>query len=96
MIRKPDFAKKLRKQGEISNAATAQLISNFVFATLVVQSLLVLNPKCHASTKPTGCYVSDWSESPRLLLFSFFLSFFLSFLLGSVSLFELYDLSMTN
>ena len=33
--------------------------------------------------------MSDWSESPRFPLFSFFLSFFLTW---NLSLFELYDL----
>ena len=98
MIRKPDIAKIYKTKAQISNAVTAQLISNFVFATLVVQSLLVLNPKCHASTKPSSvveqavlCRTGRSSQG-----FPSFLSFFLSFLLGSLSLFELYDLSMTN
>ena len=96
MIRKPDFAKNLENKGQISNAVTAQLITNFDFATLVVQSLLVLNPKCLSHLLLLNrlfCVglVGVPKTSPL-----FFLSFFCSFLLGSLSLFELYDLSMTN
>ena len=73
----------------ISNAVTPQLISNFVFATLVVQSLLVLNPKCHASTKPSSVVeqpvLCQTGRSPQGF------PSFLSFLLGSLSLFELND-----
>ena len=35
---------------QISFAVTAKLISAFVFATLIVQSLYFLNPKFHASS----------------------------------------------
>ena len=88
----------------MSNAVTAQLINNFVatFATLVVQSLLVLNPKCHASTKPSSVFeqavLCRTGRSPQGFpsFLSFLLSFFLSFFLESLFLFELYDLSMTN
>ena len=87
MIRKPDFAKNLKKtKAKISNAVTAQLISNFVFATLVVQSLLVLNPKCHASTKPSSVFeqavLCRTGRSPQgfTSFLSFLLSFFLSYL----------------
>ena len=73
----------------ISNAVTAQLISNFVFTTLVVQSLLVLNQKCHASTKPfsvveqavlcrTGRSAQGFPSFLSFFLFSFFPSFFLT------------------
>ena len=82
-------------QARISNAVTAQLISDFVFATLVVQSLLVLNPKCLASTKPSSvveqavlCRTGRNPKGfPSFLYFfrsffrSFVLSFFLSFFL---------------
>ena len=68
-----------------------QLISNFVFATLVkeiiiVQSLLVLNPKCYASTKPSSvveqavlCRTGRSPQGFPLIFPSFFLFFFLSF-----------------
>ena len=83
IIRKPDFAKNLEKKAQISNAVTAQLISNFIFATLVVQSLLVLNPKCHASTKPSSvveqAVLCRTGRSPQASPL-FFLSFFLSYL----------------
>ena len=73
-----------KTKAQISNAVTAQLISNFVFATLVVQSLLVLNPKCHASTKPSSvveqAVLCRTGRSPQG--FSSFLSFFLSFFLS--------------
>ena len=82
IIRKPDFAKILKTKAQISNAVTAQLISNFVFATLVVQSLEVLNPKCHASTKPSSvveqAVLCRTGRSPQG--FPSFLSFFLSYL----------------
>ena len=81
MIRKPDFAKIEKTKAHISYTVTAQLISNFVFATVVVQSLLVLNPKCHASTKPSSvveqAVLCRTGRSPQG--FPYFLSFLPSF-----------------
>ena len=51
VVRKPAFfayAKKTKTQ--ISFAVTAKLISAFVSATWIVQSLLYLNPKFQASS----------------------------------------------
>ena len=88
MIRKPDFAKIKKTKAQISNAVYEQLISDFVFATLVLQSLLVLNPKCHASTKPSSvveqAFLCRSGRKPQGFhsFLSFFLSFFLSVLLS--------------
>ena len=46
MIKQFAYAKT---KAQISCAVTAQLISAFVFATRIVQSLLFLNPKFQAS-----------------------------------------------
>ena len=46
-MRKPDFANAKTKT-QISFAVTAKLISVFVFATWIVQSLCYLNPKFQA------------------------------------------------
>ena len=48
-MRKPDFAYAKTKM-QISFAVTAKLISAFVFATRIVQSLYFLNPKFQASS----------------------------------------------
>ena len=48
VMRKPDFAYANTKT-QISFAVTAKLISAFVFATWIVQSLCFLNPKFQAS-----------------------------------------------
>ena len=64
VIRKPDFcicenkgADQLRgnTKAQISFAVTAKLISAFVFATRVVQSLYFLNPKFQDLTIFCGC-----------------------------------------
>ena len=49
VIRKPDFA-YAKSKSQISFAVTAKLISVFVFATRIVQSLFYLNPKFQASS----------------------------------------------
>ena len=50
-VRKPDFLHLRKQKTQISFAVTAKLISAFVFATRIVQSLCFLNPKfedsCH-------------------------------------------------
>ena len=48
-MRKAAFAYAKTKT-QISCAVLAQLISAFVFATWIVQSLFYLNPKCQASS----------------------------------------------
>ena len=48
-MRKPDFA-YAKTKAQISFAVTVKLISAFVFATLIVQSLFYLNPKFQASS----------------------------------------------
>ena len=48
VMRKPAFAYAKTKT-QISFAVTAKLISTFVFASRIVQSLYFLNPKFHAS-----------------------------------------------
>ena len=49
VMRKPAFAYAETKT-QISCAVTAQLISAFLFAILIVQSLYYLNPKFQASS----------------------------------------------
>ena len=49
VMRKPGFAYAKTKT-QISYAVTAQLISAFVFATQIAQSLFFLNPKFQASS----------------------------------------------
>ena len=41
---------------QISFAVTAKLISAFVFATRILQSLFFLNPKCQATSHLLGLY----------------------------------------
>ena len=48
----------MRKQAQISFAVTAKLISAFVFATWIVQSLYLLIPQFQASSYPL------WFDSP--------------------------------
>ena len=48
-MRKPDFC-CAKTKAQISFAVTAKLISAFVFATQIVQSLFFLNPKFQASS----------------------------------------------
>ena len=66
VMRKPDFAKT---KPQISFAVTAKLISAFVFATWIVQSLYYLNPKFQASIAIfCGCtapFVWDLVENPE-------------------------------
>ena len=49
VMRKPVFLAYAKTKTQISFAVTAKLISVFVFATRIVQSLYFLNPKFHAS-----------------------------------------------
>ena len=49
VMRKPDFA-YVKTKAQISCSVTAQLISAFVFATWIEQSLFSLNPKFQASS----------------------------------------------
>ena len=49
-MRKPDFCICENKDADISFAVTAKLISAFVFAKRIVQSLYILNPKFQASS----------------------------------------------
>ena len=46
----------MRKQTQISFAVTAKVISAFVFATRIVQSIYFLNPKIQASIHLLGLY----------------------------------------
>ena len=55
VMRKPDFAYAKTKT-QISFAVTAKLISAFVFATQLVQSLYFLNPKFQASSHRPWLY----------------------------------------
>ena len=50
VVRKPDFCIYAKTKTQISFAVTAQLVSAFVFATWIVQSLYFLNPKFQASS----------------------------------------------
>ena len=54
-MRKPDFT-YAKTKAQISCAVTAQLISAFVFATRIVQSLYLLNPKFQASSNLLWLY----------------------------------------
>ena len=63
----------MRKQTQISCAVTAQLISTFVFATWIVQSLFYLNPKFQASNYLLWVYSPVCVEpgwKPQRLVFS--------------------------
>ena len=53
-MRKLDFA-YVKTKAQISFAVTAKLISVFVFATRIVQSLFFLNPKIQASACFCDC-----------------------------------------
>ena len=50
VVRKPDFFIYAKTKMQISFAVTAKLISVFVFATYIVQSLYFLNTKFQASS----------------------------------------------
>ena len=50
IVRKPAFA-YAKTKAQISFAVTAKLISAFVFAMRIVQSLFYLNPKFQASSQ---------------------------------------------
>ena len=50
VVRKPAFCIYAKTKKQISFAVTAKLISAFVFATQIVQSLYYLNPKFQASS----------------------------------------------
>ena len=51
VMRKPFFFAYVKTKMQISFAVTAKLISAFVFATRIVQSLHFLNPKFQASSR---------------------------------------------
>ena len=66
-MRKPDFCNAKTKT-QISFTVTAKLISAFVFATRIVQSLYLLNPKFQASSILSDCnarFVSDLVGNPE-------------------------------
>ena len=66
-MRKLAFAYAKTKP-QIRCAVTALLISAFVFATSIVQSLFFLNPKFQASNHLLWLYSSvcqHWSETPK-------------------------------
>ena len=66
-MRKPDFAYAKTKT-QISFAVTAKLISAFVFATRIVQSLFFLSPKFQRLAIFCGCtarFVSDLVGNPE-------------------------------
>ena len=64
VMRKPAFCICENKGG--SCAVTAQLISAFVFATQIVQSIKFLNPKFQASSHPLWLwFVSDLVRNPK-------------------------------
>ena len=66
-MRKPAFCIS-EKQRRRSAAITAQLISAFVFATKIVQSLFFLNPKFQVSSHLlvcTACFVLDLVGNPE-------------------------------
>ena len=60
VVRKPVFFAYAKTKTQISFAVTAKLISAFVFATRIVQSLYFLNPKFQASSHLL------WLNSPVL------------------------------
>ena len=66
-MRKPGFAYAKTKT-QISFAVTAKLISAFVFATRIVQSLFFLNPKFKPLAMFCSCtarFVSDLGGNPE-------------------------------
>ena len=67
-MRKPDFC-LCKNKGQISFVVTAQLMSAFVFATGIVQSLPLLNPKFQASSffsvAVRAGFCQTWSETPK-------------------------------
>ena len=72
VVRKPFFAYAKTKT-QISCAVTAQLITAFVFATHIVQSLYLLNPKFQASSYLLWLYspvCGRPGRNPRRLVFS--------------------------
>ena len=72
VMRKPAFANAKTKT-QISFAVTAKLISVFVFATRIVQSLYFLNPKFQASGHLRWMYspvCNGPGLKPRRLVFS--------------------------
>ena len=71
-MRKPFFA-YAKPKTQISFAVTAKLISAFVFATRIVQSLYFLNPKFQASSHLMWLYSPVCvgpGRKPRRLVFS--------------------------
>ena len=73
VVRKPFFFAYATTKMQISFAITAKLISAFVFATWIVQSLFYLNPKFKASRHLVWSYSPDCvgpGRKPRRLVFS--------------------------
>ena len=64
------FLAYAKTKAKISCAATMQLISAFVFATWIVQSLYFLNPKFQASSHLLWLYspilCRTWSGTPKI------------------------------
>ena len=63
-MRKPAFCICENKDADQLRGITAKLISTFVFATLIVQSLYYLKPKFQASAVQPGL-CRTWSETPK-------------------------------
>ena len=83
LVRKPFFFLHIfayaKTKTQISFAVTAKLISAFVFATRIVQSLYFLNPKFHASSHLLWLYSPVCvgpGRKPQRLFFSERGSFF--------------------
>ena len=63
---KTGFLHNAKTKTQISFAVTAKLISAFVFAIRIVQSLYYLNPKFQASShRCTAVLYRTWSETPK-------------------------------
>ena len=65
---KSGFFAYAKTKTQVSFAVTAKLISAFVFATRIVQSLYFLNPNFKLLTISCGCtarFVSDLVENPE-------------------------------
>ena len=69
VLRKPAFYIYEKTKAHFSCAVTAQLIRSFVFATKIVQSLYLLNPKFKASNHLL-CLYSPVYQKPGKKVFS--------------------------
>ena len=68
VMRKPAFCINAKTKTQISFAVTAELISAFVFATWIVQSLYFLNQNFKSLAIFSGCtaqLVSDLVKNPE-------------------------------